>query len=128
MARSSKGADRYLNRYRIDLLKFGFFTQYPFGCKLVSCVDVTLISDRFHSLAIDSGLLVLVESTVGPFRADESENGSLTPPPHDAVNGRAYIASVLPEAARNQLGCGRRFKGGRRTSAFLISRNSRSVR
>jgi hypothetical protein len=101
MARSSKGADRYLNRYRIDLLKFGFFTQYLFGCKLVSCVDVTLISGRFHSPAIDSGLLVLVESTGGPFRANESDNGSSAPPPDDAVNGRTHIASVLQEGARN---------------------------
>ena len=55
-------------------------------------------SGRFHSLAIDSELLVFVESTVGPFRADESENGSWAPPPHDAVNGRADIASVLGKA------------------------------
>ena len=101
MARSSKGADRYLNRYRIDLLKFGFFTQYLFGCKLVSCVDVTLISGRFHSLATDSGLLVLVESTVGPFRANESENGSWARRPMMRSTGRAYIASVLQKGARN---------------------------
>ena len=59
-------------------------------------------SGQFHSLAIDSELLVFVESTVGPFRANESENGSWAPPPQDAVNGRAYIASVLHEGARNQ--------------------------
>jgi len=32
----------------------------------------------------------------------ESENGSWAPPPHDVVNGSAYIASMLGEGARNQ--------------------------
>jgi cupin fold WbuC family metalloprotein len=49
----------------------------------------------FHSLSIDSELLVFVESTKGPFRSSESENASWAPGPDDAVEGRAFIASVL---------------------------------
>jgi hypothetical protein len=54
---------------------------------------------QFHSLAIDSELLVFVESNVGPFRANESENASWAPPPKDAISGRAYVAPVLRESA-----------------------------
>jgi cupin fold WbuC family metalloprotein len=49
----------------------------------------------FHSLSIESELLVFVESTKGPFRAVDSENAPWAPEPDDAVNGKAFIASAL---------------------------------
>jgi cupin fold WbuC family metalloprotein len=49
----------------------------------------------FHSLSIDSELLVFVESTKGPFGALDSENAPWAPGPDDAVNGKAFIASAL---------------------------------
>lgn len=53
---------------------------------------------QFHSLSIKSELLVFIESTKGPFRADECENGAWAPGVDDAVEGRAYIASLLRES------------------------------
>jgi hypothetical protein len=50
---------------------------------------------QFHSLSIESELLVFLESTKGPFRLDESENAAWAPGPEDLVNGKAYIASVM---------------------------------
>jgi cupin fold WbuC family metalloprotein len=50
---------------------------------------------RFHSLSIDSELLVFVESTKGPFLSDNSENARWAPAPDDIAAGRAFIASLL---------------------------------
>ena len=56
---------------------------------------------QFHSLAIESELLVFIESTKGPFRAEETENAPWAPDPDDAAKGKNYIASVLRDNARN---------------------------
>jgi cupin fold WbuC family metalloprotein len=50
---------------------------------------------QFHSLSINSDLLVFLESTKGPFRASDCENAAWAPGPHDADRGKAYITSVL---------------------------------
>jgi cupin fold WbuC family metalloprotein len=55
---------------------------------------------QFHSLAIESELLVFIESTKGPFRAGEPENAAWAPGPDDAANGRTYIELVLRDDAR----------------------------
>jgi len=54
---------------------------------------------QFHSLSIESELLVFVESTKGPFRLDDCENAAWAPGPDEAVRGRAFIASLLWRAA-----------------------------
>jgi len=53
---------------------------------------------QFHSLAIESELLVFLESAKGPFRADAMENAAWAPGPADAENGKRYIASLLNSA------------------------------
>jgi cupin fold WbuC family metalloprotein len=53
---------------------------------------------QFHSLAIESELLVFIESTKGPFRLDDCENATWAPGIDDTVNGKAYIASILDNA------------------------------
>jgi cupin fold WbuC family metalloprotein len=55
---------------------------------------------KFHSLSIESELLVFLESTKGPFRAGESENAPWAPSPTAAAEGRAYIAALLRQGAR----------------------------
>jgi cupin fold WbuC family metalloprotein len=50
---------------------------------------------QYHSLSIDSELLVFIESTKGPFRLGESENAAWAPGPEDGTNGKTYIASTL---------------------------------
>jgi cupin fold WbuC family metalloprotein len=50
---------------------------------------------QFHSLSIESELLVFVESTKGPFDLADREHGSWAPHPDDSITGRAYIASIL---------------------------------
>lgn len=49
---------------------------------------------QFHSLAIDSEVLVFVESTKGPFRPHNSQNASWAPAPDDVAAGRDFIASL----------------------------------
>ena len=49
---------------------------------------------QFHSLMIDSELLVFVESTKGPFVPQETENASWAPEPDRASDGRAYMAAL----------------------------------
>jgi cupin fold WbuC family metalloprotein len=55
---------------------------------------------QFHSLSIESELLVFIESTKGPFRSDDCENAAWAPGPDDAANGRAFIASMLASHLR----------------------------
>jgi cupin fold WbuC family metalloprotein len=55
----------------------------------------------FHSLSIETEMLVFVESTKGPFRLEESENASWAPIHTDVAAGRTYIQSlVAPQMAR----------------------------
>lgn len=49
---------------------------------------------QYHSIAIESELLVFAESTKGPFRPDDLENASWAPGPQDLLAGRAFIAAV----------------------------------
>jgi cupin fold WbuC family metalloprotein len=58
-------------------------------------------SERFHSLRIRSPDLVFVESTIGPFRVEDTENAPWAPGPKDEAAGRAYIASLFGCAALN---------------------------
>jgi hypothetical protein len=50
---------------------------------------------QFHSLAIESELLVFLENTKGPFSLDDREHASWAPGSNDAEKGKAFIASVL---------------------------------
>lgn len=50
---------------------------------------------QFHSLSIDSEVLVFIESTKGPFRARKSEDASWAPAPNEITKGRAFIAAFL---------------------------------
>jgi len=50
---------------------------------------------QFHSLSIDSELLVFLESTKGPFLPGSSENASWAPAADDTAKGRAFIAALL---------------------------------
>lgn len=49
----------------------------------------------FHSLSIETDMLVFVESTKGPFRAEDSENASWAPIYTDVADGRRYIRSLV---------------------------------
>ena len=53
---------------------------------------------QFHSLAIESELLVFLESAKGPFRADAMENAAWAPGASDAENGKRYIDALLRKA------------------------------
>jgi len=53
---------------------------------------------QFHSLAIESELLVFLENTKGPFTLDDREYASWAPEFNDTENGKAYIASLLRRA------------------------------
>lgn len=50
---------------------------------------------RFHSLVIRSADLVFVESTLGPFKLEDTENASWAPGPKDEERGRAFIQERL---------------------------------
>lgn len=49
----------------------------------------------FHSLSIETEMLVFVESTKGPFCPEDSENASWAPVPTDIAAGRRYIQSLV---------------------------------
>jgi cupin fold WbuC family metalloprotein len=53
---------------------------------------------QYHSLSIESELLVFLESTSGPFRADNCEYAAWAPAPSEIDSGRAFIASALQSA------------------------------
>ena len=55
---------------------------------------------QFHSMSIESELLVFLESTKGPFRLDYREHAVWAPDPDDWVNGRAFIKSILSNWSR----------------------------
>jgi cupin fold WbuC family metalloprotein len=55
-------------------------------------------SRQFHSLSIESELLVFVESSKGPFRPGNTENAPWAPPDHDIENGRAFISGAISRA------------------------------
>jgi dTDP-4-dehydrorhamnose reductase len=56
---------------------------------------------QFHSLAMDSELLVFLENTKGPFRLNDRETASWAPDSTDAENGKAFLASILQRANRS---------------------------
>jgi cupin fold WbuC family metalloprotein len=53
---------------------------------------------QFHSMFIETELLVFLESTKGPFRLEYRDHAMWAPDPDDWVNGRAFIESVLKKA------------------------------
>jgi dTDP-4-dehydrorhamnose reductase len=53
---------------------------------------------QFHSLAIESELLVFLESTKGPFALEDCEHASWAPDYKATENGKAFIASILRKA------------------------------
>jgi cupin fold WbuC family metalloprotein len=53
---------------------------------------------QFHSLSIESELIVFIESTKGPFRVEDVENAPWAPGPSATAAGREYIASILAKA------------------------------
>ena len=53
---------------------------------------------RFHSLRITSELLVFVESTLGPFRPEDSELAGWAPPPDHIGAGHRYMQQLSQEA------------------------------
>ncbi len=57
---------------------------------------------QFHSLAIESDLLVFLENTTGPFTLHDREFASWAPDFGDLENGKAYIASILRETNANR--------------------------
>lgn len=50
---------------------------------------------RFHSLWIESEVLVFVESTKGPFSPEETENAPWAPGPDEAVRGKDYLKALI---------------------------------
>ncbi|MDO8874999.1 MAG: WbuC family cupin fold metalloprotein [Pseudolabrys sp.] len=52
---------------------------------------------QYHSLIIDSDVLVFVESTKGPFRPEDTENASWAPAVNAAAEGSAFLASATAE-------------------------------
>jgi cupin fold WbuC family metalloprotein len=55
---------------------------------------------QYHSLAMDSELLVFLENTKGPFSLDDREFATWAPDFNDSKNGKAFIASILQKANR----------------------------
>jgi cupin fold WbuC family metalloprotein len=55
---------------------------------------------RYHSLAIESEALVFIESTRGPFRADNCDNAPWAPGPNEIEAGCAFIGQTLRSARR----------------------------
>lgn len=49
---------------------------------------------RFHGLRITSELLVFVESTLGPFRPEDSENAGWAPSPDQVDAGHRYMRQL----------------------------------
>jgi cupin fold WbuC family metalloprotein len=55
---------------------------------------------QFHSLSIESELLVFLENTKGPFNLGDREHARWAPDYKDIENGKAFIASILQRANR----------------------------
>jgi cupin fold WbuC family metalloprotein len=70
--------------------------RVPMGPASSARVFFYRMPDRtFHSLSIETEMLVFVESTKGPFRPEESENASWAPVHTDVSAGRRYIQSLV---------------------------------
>jgi cupin fold WbuC family metalloprotein len=54
---------------------------------------------QFHSLSIETELLVFLESTKGPFRKQDCEHAAWAPDAADNASGRLYIEAVLRETS-----------------------------
>lgn len=52
---------------------------------------------QYHSLIIDSDILVFVESTKGPFRREDTENAPWAPAFNAAAEGSAFLARAAAE-------------------------------
>jgi cupin fold WbuC family metalloprotein len=63
-------------------------------------------ANRFHSLVIRSEALVFVESTKGPFRAEDTEFASWAPGSERTEAGRSYLSATVD---RYRVSRGRRF-------------------
>jgi cupin fold WbuC family metalloprotein len=50
---------------------------------------------QFHSLSIETEVLVFLESTKGPFHREDCEHAIWAPDAKDTANGRLYIESIL---------------------------------
>jgi cupin fold WbuC family metalloprotein len=57
---------------------------------------------QFHSLLIESELLVFLESTKGPFTLDDREHADWAPHADDSSSGHAFLRSVLRQWHRYQ--------------------------
>lgn len=53
---------------------------------------------QFHSLSIESELLVFLENTKGPFSLDDREHAAWAPDYKDTENGKTFIATILQKA------------------------------
>jgi cupin fold WbuC family metalloprotein len=70
--------------------------RVPMGPASSSRVFFYRMPERtFHSLSIETEMLVFVESTKGPFRAENSENAAWAPIHTDVPAGRRYIQSLV---------------------------------
>ena len=56
----------------------------------------------YHSLSIETDMLVFVESTKGPFRPEDSENAPWAPIHTDVPAGRRYIRSLVRGQAEQE--------------------------
>ena len=55
---------------------------------------------QFHSLSIDSELLVFLESTTGPFDLGDREHANWAPDHKDPEGGKTFIGSIVQKAVR----------------------------
>jgi cupin fold WbuC family metalloprotein len=53
---------------------------------------------QFHSLSIESELVVFLENTKGPFSLGDREHANWAPDYKDIENGKAFIAAILQKA------------------------------
>ena len=53
---------------------------------------------QFHSLSIESELVVFLENTKGPFSLGDREHANWAPDYKDTENGKAFIATILQKA------------------------------
>jgi cupin fold WbuC family metalloprotein len=57
---------------------------------------------QFHSLAVESELLVFLENTTGPFSINDREHASWAPNSSDPERGKAFITSALQRPALDE--------------------------
>lgn len=58
---------------------------------------------QFHSMAIESELLVFLENTTGPFDLDDCEHAAWAPGSADIKHGKGFIDAVLRKAHQAQM-------------------------